>query len=53
MKNSVSKRDRFKILNETAKEQLENLDKVDLLKSIKKENSSIYVDAVERIKKTK
>jgi len=53
MKNSLSKRDRFKILNETAKEQLENLNKVDLLKSIKKENSSIYVDAVERIKKNK
>lgn len=51
IKNGLSKRDRFKILNETAKEQLENLDKIDMLKSIKKENSSIYVDALEEIKK--
>lgn len=51
MKNSLSNRDRFKILNETAKDQLENLNKVDLLKSIKKENSSTYVDAAERLKK--
>lgn len=51
IKNGLNKRDRFKILNETAKEQLENLDKVDLLKSIKKENSSIYVDAVEQMRK--
>ena len=50
IKNGLSKKDRFKILNETAKEQLENLDKVDLLKSIKKENSSTYVDATERLK---
>ncbi|MEO8887052.1 MAG: hypothetical protein ABI367_13385 [Mucilaginibacter sp.] len=51
IKNGLGKRDRFKILNETAKEQLVNLNKADLLKSIKKENSSIYVDAVEQIKK--
>ena len=51
IKNGLSKRDRFKILNETSKEQLENLNKVDLLKAIKKENSSIYVDAIQKGKK--
>lgn len=51
MKNGLSKRDRFKILNETAKEQLENLNKTDLIKSIKKENSTTYVDAADSSKK--
>ncbi len=52
IKNGLSKKDRFKILNETAKEQLENLNKVDLIKSIKKENSTTFIDASEVVKKT-
>jgi len=48
LKNGLSKRDRFKILNETAKDQLENLNKVDLIKAIKKESSATYVDATNK-----
>ncbi|MFI5160265.1 MAG: KilA-N domain-containing protein [Sphingobacteriales bacterium] len=45
IKNGLSKRDRFKILNDTAKEQLESLGKIDIIKSIKHENASTYIDA--------
>jgi hypothetical protein len=49
IKNGLSKRDRFKILNETAKEQLDNLDKIDIIKSIKKQHNTTFVDAKEKI----
>ncbi len=51
IKNNLNKKDRFKILNETAKEQLENLDKIDLIKSIKKETIATYVNATDMAKK--
>ena len=53
IKNGLSKKDRFKILNETAKEQLENLNKIDLIKSIKKENSTSFIDASDAQRKAK
>lgn len=43
IKNNVSKRERFKILNETAREQKETLDKIDIIKSLKKENDSTFL----------
>jgi len=51
IKNGVSKKDRFKILNETAKEQLESLDKIDIVKSIKNEKISTYLDAKKQLGK--
>lgn len=44
IKGNMSKQQRFKILSQTAKDQLESLDKIDYLKSIKKLNPSVYVD---------
>jgi hypothetical protein len=44
IKNDVSKRERFKILNDTAKDQKETLDKIDFIKSLKKENESTFLD---------
>ena len=49
IKNGVSKKDRFKILNDTAKEQLESLDKIDIVKSIKNEKISTYVDIQKKL----
>lgn len=47
IKNNLSKKDRFKILLETAKEQRETLDKIDYLKSIKKLTDSTFIDKIE------
>ncbi len=44
IKNKVSKKDRFRILAETVKEQRQTLDKIDYLKSIKKITDSTYID---------
>ncbi|EOR94400.1 hypothetical protein ADIARSV_2389 [Arcticibacter svalbardensis MN12-7] len=44
IKNGLSKKDRFKILNETAKEQKETLDRIDYIKTIKKETESTFID---------
>jgi hypothetical protein len=46
IKNGLDKKNRFKILNETAREQLDNLNKIDFLKSVKKQSETTYVDAV-------
>jgi len=43
IKNNVSKRERFKILNETAREQKETLDKIDIIKSVKKESDGTFL----------
>jgi hypothetical protein len=40
IKRGLSKRDRYKILNETAIEQMKTLNKIDYLKTIKKEKQS-------------
>jgi KilA-N domain len=51
IKNGLSKIDRFKILNDTAKEQLESLNKIDIIKSIKNEYSSTYINAQKKFPK--
>lgn len=45
IKNGVSRKDRFKILHDTVKEQRKVLDSIDFLKTIKKEHNSTYIDA--------
>lgn len=47
IKNGISKRDRFRILIETVKEQRSTLDKIDYVKSIKKQSESSFVEAKE------
>jgi hypothetical protein len=47
IKNGVSRRDRFKILCETVKEQKETLDNIDFVKSVKKESGTTFIDAKE------
>lgn len=44
IKNGISKKDRFRILKETVKDQKKVLDSVDFLKTIKKESDTIFVD---------
>jgi hypothetical protein len=44
IKNDVSKRERFKILNETANDQKQTLDKIDFVKSLKKESEGTFLD---------
>jgi hypothetical protein len=44
IKRGLSKRDRYKILNETAIEQMKTLNKIDYLKTIKKEKQSSFID---------
>lgn len=44
IKAGMTKPQRFNMLQQTAAEQLESLDKIDYLKSIKKLNSSIYIE---------
>jgi hypothetical protein len=44
IKNGLNKRDRFKILNETANDQRKTLDNIDFIKSIKKEKDSTFID---------
>ncbi len=48
IKNNVSKKDRFKILLETVKEQRDTLDKIDYIKSIKKISDSTFIDEAQR-----
>lgn len=50
IKNGLSKKDRFKILNETAQEQRNTLDKIDFMKSIKKENDSTFIKQEQDVK---
>lgn len=44
IKNGLSKKDRFKILRETVNDQKKTLDSIDMVKTIKKENSSSFID---------
>jgi len=48
IKNDVSKKDRFRILLETVKEQKETLNKIDYIKSVKKISNSSFVEAQEK-----
>lgn len=52
IKNGLNKRDRFRILNDTANEQKEALDKIDLIKAIKNETSTTFIDAQNERKKS-
>lgn len=44
IKNGLSKKDRFKILKETVADQKKTLDSIDVIKSIKKEKNSTFID---------
>ena len=44
IKNGLSKKDRFKILRETVVDQKKTLDGIDMVKTLKKENSSTFID---------
>ena len=50
IKNGVAKKERFKILSETVKEQKKILDDIDFMKSIKKKTEAIYVEILEQPK---
>lgn len=50
IKNGLTKKHRFKILSDTVKEQRETLDKIDFISTLKKENSSTFIDAKKKIK---
>ncbi|HET8572980.1 MAG TPA: KilA-N domain-containing protein [Edaphocola sp.] len=45
IKNGLGKKDRFKILKETVRDQKKILDDIDMLKSIKKISNTTYIDA--------
>ncbi len=45
IKNNVPRKDRLKIMIETAQEQREVLDEMDVIKSLKKESDTTYIDA--------
>jgi len=42
--NSITKKNRLKILIETVREQRETLDKIDIVKSLKRESKTTYID---------
>lgn len=44
IKNGVSKKDRFKILRETVNDQKKTLDSIDIIKTLKKNNDSTFID---------
>lgn len=44
IKNGLPKRDRFKILRETVIDQKKTLDGIDIVKTLKKENESTFID---------
>lgn len=44
IKNGLAKKDRFKILRETVVDQKKTLDGIDMVKSLKKENHSTFID---------
>lgn len=48
IKNNISKKNRLKILIETVVEQRLTLDKIDIVKSLKKENKTTYIDSKEK-----
>ena len=44
IKNGLAKKDRFKILRETAIDQKKTLDSIDIVKTLKKETPSTFID---------
>jgi hypothetical protein len=44
IKNGLPKKDRYRILKETVKDQKKTLDSIDFMKTIKKENNSTFID---------
>ncbi len=50
IKNGLSKKERFKILSQTAQEQRKSLDNIDFLRSMKKISPTTYVDALKQPK---
>ena len=44
IKNGLSKKDRLKILSETVRDQKKTLDRIDVMKSIKKESDTTFID---------
>jgi len=44
IKNGLPKKDRFKILRETVVDQKKTLDSIDILKTLKKENNTTFID---------
>lgn len=51
IKNGLNKRERFKILDETANEQKQTLDNIDFIKSIKKEADTTFIDELNKYSK--
>jgi len=45
IKNGITKKNRLKILIDTVREQRATLDKIDIVKSLKKESKTTYIDA--------
>ena len=50
IKNEISKKDRLEILTQTANDQRRTLDRINLIKSIKKESDTTYIDTQEKDK---
>jgi len=51
IKNDITKKNRLKILIDTVREQRETLDKIDIVKSLKKESETTFLDAQKKLKK--
>ncbi len=49
MKNEVQKKDRFIILSETVIDQKKTLDSIDIIKTLKKDNNSTFIDEQKKI----
>ncbi len=47
IKRNINKRARYDILSKTAKEQMEQLKKIDLIKAVRKKNDKTYIEAQE------
>ncbi|MGB1000053.1 MAG: KilA-N domain-containing protein [Flavobacteriales bacterium] len=50
IKNDITKKNRLKILIDTVREQREILDKIDIVKSLKKESETTFLDAKRKLK---
>lgn len=48
--NGITKKNRLKILIDTVREQRETLDKIDIVKSLKKESETTFLDAKRKLK---
>ena len=49
IKSKIDKKNRFKILLETVKDQRKSLESIDIMKSIKKLSNSTYIDVDKNI----